>query len=265
MPNLEILAQHNRERLAKAKEQYLGKTFSSNNFGDFIVVDYVNSNNITIKFIDTNYICKTRRIDIIRGSVKDRHKPSIYGVGIVGDKYPTSKHGKDLKEYKIWRGILQRCYDLRFQEKRKTYKDCTVSENFKSYEYFYDWFNSQTNSLEKDYHVDKDLLIKGNKVYSEDTCVLLPSDINALLVKSDKTRGEHLIGVSFHKKLNKFSAQCNSSLSKHIGYFNTEIEAFNAYKQVKENYLKEVAEKWKGKIDERAYNALMSYQVEITD
>ena len=52
MPNLEILAQHNRERLAKAKEQYLGKTFSSNNFGDFIVVDYVNSGNITVEITD---------------------------------------------------------------------------------------------------------------------------------------------------------------------------------------------------------------------
>ena len=52
---------------------------------------------------------------------------------------------------------------------------------------------------------------------------------------------------------------------KHVGYFNTEIEAFEAYKQAKENHLKEVAEKWKGKIDDRAYNALMEYQVEITD
>ena len=59
MPNLEILAQHNRERLAKAKEQYLGKTFSSNNFGDFIVVDYVNNNDITVEFIGTGYRTKT--------------------------------------------------------------------------------------------------------------------------------------------------------------------------------------------------------------
>ena len=50
-----------------------------------------------------------------------------------------------------------------------------------------------------------------------------------------------------------------------IGYFKSSTEAFNAYKQAKENYLKQLAEKWKDQIDERAYHALMEYQVEITD
>ena len=53
--------------------------------------------------------------------------------------------------------------------------------------------------------------------------------------------------------------------SEHLGLFNTEIEAFNAYKTAKEAFVKEQANKWKGKIDDRAYNALMNYQVEITD
>ena len=43
------------------------------------------------------------------------------------------------------------------------------------------------------------------------------------------------------------------------------IEAFNAYKKAKEVFVKEVAEKWKSQIDERAYEALMKYTVEITD
>ena len=53
--------------------------------------------------------------------------------------------------------------------------------------------------------------------------------------------------------------------SERLGLFNTEIEAFNAYKQAKETFVKEQAEKWKGKIDERAYNALMNYTVNLTD
>ena len=52
---------------------------------------------------------------------------------------------------------------------------------------------------------------------------------------------------------------------EHLGSFNTEIEAFKAYKTAKESFVKEQAEKWKGEIDGRAYEALMSYQVEITD
>ena len=51
----------------------------------------------------------------------------------------------------------------------------------------------------------------------------------------------------------------------YIASFSNPIDAFNAYKQAKELYIKELANKWKDKIDIRAYNALMNYQVEITD
>ena len=50
-----------------------------------------------------------------------------------------------------------------------------------------------------------------------------------------------------------------------MGYLNNEIEAFNAYKTAKESFVKEQAEKWKGQIDERAYEALMNYEVSIDD
>ena len=66
-----------------------------------------------------------------------------------------------------------------------------------------------------------------------------------------------LVGIA---KVNK-----NKGKPENLGYFKTEIEAFNAYKTAKESFVKEQAEKWKGKIDERAYNALMNYRVEITD
>ena len=50
-----------------------------------------------------------------------------------------------------------------------------------------------------------------------------------------------------------------------LGYFKTEVESFKAYKTAKEAFIKEQANKWKSQIDERAYNALMNYTVEITD
>ena len=87
------------------------------------------------------------------------------------------------------------------------------------------------------------------------------------MTKSTDSRGEHLIGVSWNKARKAFAAQVRKSKGKqeHLGFFKTEIEAFNAYKKAKEAFIKEQANKWKGKIDERAYNALMNYTVEITD
>ena len=52
---------------------------------------------------------------------------------------------------------------------------------------------------------------------------------------------------------------------EYLGTLDTELEAFHAYKHAKEAYVKELAEKWKDQIDPRAYNALMKYEVEITD
>ena len=90
---------------------------------------------------------------------------------------------------------------------------------------------------------------------------------NTLLTKRTTSRGEHLIGVYWSKTANAFVAQIskNKGGREHLGCFKTELEAFNAYKQAKESFVKEQANKWKLQIDERAYKALMNYQVEITD
>ena len=109
--------------------------------------------------------------------------------------------------------------------------------------------------------------MKDNKVYSEDSCVFIPQGINRVLTKRESMRGEHLIGVYWNKTNKAFVAQVSKSKGKqeHLGYFKTEIEAFNAYKVAKESFIKEQANKWKSQIDERAYNALMNYKVEIID
>ena len=69
------------------------------------------------------------------------------------------------------------------------------------------------------------------------------------------------------KTNNAFKAQISRSKgrSEYLGCFKTELEAFNAYKKAKESFIKEQAEKWKSQIDERAYEALMNYEVSIDD
>ena len=245
----------------------VGRVCKSKSSGDFKVLKYNNAKEVEIQFSKTGYKTVVHLEHIKSGNVKDPYIPSVFGVGMLGTKYPSREGDRNTKEYMLWADMLRRCYSITYKQKRPTYEGCEVSENFKSYEYFYEWCNKQIGFGNKDWHLDKDLLIKGNKVYSENTCVFLPHEINQILVKRTASRGEHLIGVSWHKTAKAFVSRVNKNKGKqeYLGYFKTEIEAFKAYKKAKESFVEEQANKWKGQIDERAYNALINYTVEITD
>ena len=245
----------------------IGKICRSLNSGDFKVLKYKNSKNVEIQFSQTGYETTVQLTNIKSGIIKDPYLPSVCGVGIVGIKYPITINDVKTKEYAIWQSMLERCYSDSYKKKYPTYEGCEVSENFKSYEYFYEWCHNQIGFGNDGFELDKDLLIKGNKVYSESTCVFIPREINTLLIKREASRGKHLIGVYWHKRGKAFAAMVSKNKGKreYLGLFKTELEAFNAYKEAKESFIKEQAEKWKSEIDPRAYNALMNYQVEITD
>ena len=245
----------------------VGKVCKSKSSGDFKILKYNDNRNVVIQFLKTGFETSVQLINIKSGSIKDSYLPSVCGVGILGAKYPSRVNGVHTKEYKLWTGMLERCYSDGFKKKHPTYEYCKVSDNFLYYEYFYEWCHKQIGFGNKGWHLDKDLLVKGNKIYSETTCVFLPQEINQLLVKRTASRGEHLIGVCWCNTNKAFVAQVskNKGKSERLGLFKTESEAFNTYKKAKESFVKEQANKWKGKIDERAYNALMSYEVMIDD
>ena len=245
----------------------VGKICKSKSSGDFKVLKYNDSKNVEIQFLNTGFEATVRLTTIESGGIKDPYSPSVYGIGVLGTKYPSKISGVHTKEYDLWCSMLKRCYSDALKKRYPTYEGCEVSENFKSFEYFYEWYHKQVGFGNKGWQLDKDLLIKGNKVYSESTCVFIPAEINSLLVKREASRGEHLVGVHWCNTKKAFVAMVNKNKGKqeHLGYFKTEIEAFKAYKQAKEAFIKEQAEKWKDKIDERAYEALMKYTVEITD
>ena len=118
--------------------------------------------------------------------------------------------------------------------------------------------------------LDKDILVKHNKIYSPETCIYVPHTINALFTKSDKTRGESLIGTTpvngkYRVYCSLINPETGKSKQKHLGYYNTELEAFEIYKNHKEKNIKEVADYYFGRIPDKLYNALYNYEVEIDD
>ena len=237
-----------------------GLIFSTNNSGNCVVVNYTNYDDVTVKFVETGYETKTRMDNLKLGKVKDYLHPSIYGKGILGEGFKQSD--SQSYSFQLWKNMLKRCYSEVSFKKSPSYEQCLTSETFNHYQQFKTWCNQQLGFGNTGWELDKDILVKGNKVYSEDTCCFVPKEINLLLVKHDKGRGNYSLGVDYHKSRKQFRARCSD---KHLGLFNTEIEAFNAYKTAKEDYIKSLANKWKDQIDPKVYEALMKYEVEITD
>nr|BDD45840.1 hypothetical protein 1 [Bacillaceae bacterium] len=75
------------------------------------------------------------------------------------------------------------------------------------------------------------------------------------------------IGVYYHKNYEKYMARCNDKNGKNINIdcYDVPEDAFISYKAFKENVIKEIAEEHWGEIPLRLYEALMKYEVEITD
>ena len=238
------------------------------------IIDYKHNKDITIEFTENGEIINNNTYKNFKdGKIKSRFLPNVCDVGYIGMGRSKDDNGRNLKVYDIWRGMLMRCYDEKVHNREPLYKGCSVCDEWLNYSNFKKWYEDNYYIVNNEkMHLDKDILHKGNKVYSSENCIIVPERINELFVKNNKRRGEFPLGVYFNKPENKFISTCRIidingvSKKKHIGYHNTPEDAFYlGYKPFKENYIKQVAEKYKEFIPNKLYDALYRYVVEITD
>ena len=251
--------------ILKAKER-LGKIFISTQGLPMKIVDYVDSMNCSIEFEDGTVINNLQYNQIKVGYVKNPFFASTYGQGYIGvGNNITHIKGKKVRAYAKWIGMLERCYSEKYHVKNPIYKECDVSNEWKCFQNFAEWFNLNYNpEFMSDWELDKDILFKGNKIYSPETCCFVPKEINMLLSFNKSKERELPLGVSKHGNLYRVYCRVNNK-NKYVGSFDTPEEAFQAYKTAKEAYIKEVADKWRDEIDPRVYQAMYKYEVEITD
>jgi hypothetical protein len=240
----------------------------TNNFGSTMIIkEYRGCMDIDVYFPKYNYTTEHVQYDNFKkGNIKCVYEPRTFEVGYLGEgEYNTSINGKSTKYHEIWIEMLRRCYSPKYIEKYPTYKGSEVCSQWHNFQNFARWVEENYYNIgEEQICLDKDILIKGNKIYSPQTCVFVPQTINKLFTKSNKCRGNLPIGVS---RMDKKYRACCSVNKKNIslGCYDTPEEAFQAYKNFKEKYIKEIAEKYKDKIPSKLYDAMIMYQVEIDD
>lgn len=167
--------------------------------------------------------------------------------------------------------MIQRCYSEKALIKFPNYRGCTVCEEWHNFQVFGKWFDENYYKVGNErIHLDKDILHKGNKIYSPNTCIFAPERINILFTKNNAKRGALPIGVNWHIRDNIYEIHMNvcenkKKTSKYLGRSNNVIEAFNLYKLKKEMYIRKVADNYKNNIPMKLYDAMYNYVVEIND
>jgi len=254
--------------MAKDFSHRLGET-KTNTLGNVMkIVEYNNATDIVVEFED-GYRVKSRYDDFKRGYIKNPYFKSVLSIGYVGvGRFVTTFNNRNSLEYDKWRSMLIRCYDTKYHEKQPTYIGCSVCEEWLCFQNFALWMEKNYYEIDgQKMQLDKDILLKGNRIYSPETCIFVPQEINNLFTDHDNLRGNCPVGVYHHKHNNRYVAQCSvgSGVSNYLGSFPDMLSAFEVYKNFKENHIKEVAEKYKDQIPQKLYNALLEYKINIGD
>lgn len=260
-----------RKDLEENKNKRIGEE-NYNNFGTLMkIVEYNKCSDIIVEFQD-EYKARvhTEYKNFKKGNVRNPYDKTLYNIGYIGNgKYKPSKNRKDTKAYKKWHKMLHRCYDPYYLNTHPTYRDCIVCEEWHNFQNFAEWFYKHYYECNGEKMcLDKDILIKGNKIYSPNTCMIVPERINMLFNKRQNCRGKLPIGCTFFKRDDVIMVYCDIlEERKFLEQFpiNRPFQAFTCYKNYKENYIKQVADEYKELIPQKLYEVLCKYEVEIND
>jgi len=180
----------------------------------------------------------------------------IYGVGVNDADYVIKVNetigyvdGKRKRRqawvcpfYQKWTHMLERGHSERFKLKNPTYKDVTVCKEWHLFSTFKSWMQEQDWEGKQ---LDKDLLVRENKVYNPSVCVFVSGQVNKFLTERGNDRGKYRIGACWHKATGKFIANCSSPFTgkvDHLGLFTNEDEAHRAWLAKKLEYAYALAE-----------------------
>lgn len=244
----------------------VGEVLLNSSGSPFKIISVLNNHNVFVQFQDEHgAVMRAQKHNILKGNVKNPFLPTSFGVGYIGESgcYPNNTTPLTLERkqaYRVWRGILERCYAEGFDEYNSpAYRGCYVAKEWHNFTNYQAW---HLENYVEGFEIDKDILVKGNKVYSPETCRFVPAHINTLLFTNQERKSVDLpMGVI--KVHNKYRARLSKEGKRiNVGYFATSQEAHAAYMAARNNYITEIADLWKDKIKPDVYQSLITWKFE---
>lgn len=182
------------------------------------------------------------------------------GVGnFVNYPIPGIVNRLQLKVYRVWSGIISRCYSPKNQNyDRYGGRGVYVCSEWLEFQGFAAWYNGQYKG--EDWHIDKDILVESNLVYSPETCTFVPPSINTFFATLPKNEG-FLPTLNFDK--GGYKASVSDGNYKYNKTFKSQHEGFIFYKKFKEDRAKELAKEFQSLVDQRITQALLDFTVTL--
>ena len=226
------------------------------------IIRYNSYYDITVQFQDKyKFERDTTYSNFKKGNVRNPYDKTVLDMGYLGvGKYLTQDETKEnSREYMCWKHMIERCYTEKHADIHRAYYGiCTICDEWLNFQTFAEWYDKNKYECDGRLHLDKDIRYPGNKIYSQETCLLVPQKINMLFMNKPNKRGLPN-GIDIAKSGN-FEA---SYRGKHLGTYSTLEEAYESYSNAKEKRIKEMADEYKNIIPKRVYDALYAYKVDI--
>ena len=220
-------------------------------------------NDIDVQFLDEyGYIKRNITHTAFKlGQVKNPYDKTIYGIGYLGvGCHKPSLNKINTQEYTAWYSMIERCYSENRKHKNPAYFDiATVCKEWHNFQCFSDWYVANKYNVSERLHIDKDILVSGNKFYSAETCLLVPQRINMLFT----THRPNKYGLPEGISLTSAGRYGVSYQGKSFGTYKTLEEACLIHAQKKEEVIKLVAKEYINIIPKRLYDVLCSYKVDM--
>ena len=256
----------------------VGDVLTNNEGYSFKIKDYENAQNVTIQWLDCGTTETCTSSNLIRGAVKYLNKPSVFDIGFIGygrfvpgeKRLQNGQQRLDKYIHRHWRHVLERTVAGR---DIKRYEDSSVVADWYNLQNFAEWAIEQKNSTKVEdngrlYHLDKDMVCKGNRIYCPEYCVFIPNEVNCFYTKRE-IGNTGFPGVNYIKPTTAgakegYIARCSIGKEReYLGYYSTAEEAFHHYKVAKEKSAKELASRWENKIDDRVIDYLNNFKVDF--
>lgn len=227
-----------------------------------VIATYSNGR-VDVQFHDDHAaIVNTVYANFKRGSVKNPYDRTVFNTGYLGEgPYLTKINGKCPISNLVWMAMIQRCYSEKWKDRHKAYYGiCTVCDEWLNYQSFAMWYDENRYEIPGRLHLDKDILVPGNKIYAPEKCLLVPQRINMMFMSKEREHDPDL-PIGIHRVVTRRGTKFRSDYGgKTLGTFDSLNEAHDCYVRAKYQHIHDVADEYKNIIPNNVYEALINYQ-----